>query len=630
MNRILKKLKYKGLYLLLSLVVGSVSSIEFLVADGDVCADSSLIWSGSMAQTTAYNFYTELLNKELPDCTNFLRTTLDLNLDYAKGMQSKGHNAVLVHATFRHKGYWGADAIKTEKGALEIGDVYGFAHSHSVAKPPLWMLSAWLDYSFDAFTSLKSDGLNRCRIGYFPFQLGRGIALGDSYGVSQDFLGVFVRSNDYYMPGCMIYGSNPDDWFSYHLYFARPEARSATVGQVLGLSKGHLLDNEALPFGGYYKDDWIGALQLDFSLDAGNHDCKRKSILSPYGFFFIAPDKKVDIDPDSSIELYTLGFANETCFDDFEVGFDVAVNRGAHRMKNVDLNRLVVKKDPSTGALVEYFSHILNDAGKPAVASDALCVELKKNLHRDMIPFVVDGVTYTSKNDRIRNSYINYYKGFMGVVDAVYKFPEVGFSVSAIAGYASGDTNPHVDQKDKDYKGFVGINEAYSSKRVPSLIVLGGACVKRPMTVDADVSGKLKDFIGGSFTDIIFGGTGFAFMPKAWSASKTKFAGNVLGFWKEHVGYKASDPSQKANRYLGTELNFLWSCEPIDSLVFSFKTAYFLPGGYYSDMKGALLDDATTKQLEAFDTDQIVSNRDKYSLGNNACYIFVFETKYSF
>ncbi len=616
-----------------SLTVGKVG----LAQEQTQINDSSILWSGSISQSSACNCYTELLNKDLPDCTNFMRTSLDLNFDYTKGKVSKGHDAICIHATFRHKGYWGADAVRTEKGSFELGDVYGFAHTHNLAKPPLWLLSAWLDYSFDALSQAKSDGLNRCRIGYFPFQLGRGIALGDSYGVSQDFLGVFIRSNDYFMPGAMVYGKTEDESLAYKVYLARPEAKSTTVAQVLGLTKGHWVGSPDLPFGGSFRDDLIGAVQFDFLMKAEEDDAKkskRKCVVSPYGFFFYGPDKKVDVDPDSSIELYTFGLAGETEFDNFEFGFDMALNRGSQKMRVVDLNKIIIKKDGNTGALTEYYSHILDSTGKPAVVSDSLIAELNKDLHRDGENFDVAGTIFKSKDGRIRDSYRNNYKGFMSVFDAAYSFKEYGFAVSMITGYASGDTNPHSSKTDKDYNGFIGINEAYSSKRVPSLIVLGGACVKRPMTLDADNNGKLKDFIGGSFTDIMFVGSGFSFTPTCWKASKAKLMTNVLCFWKEHEGFKLNNlgavSNEKASSFLGTELNFCCSCEPIESLVFSFKTAYFFPGAYYSDVKGASLDNEISKQLAAFDIDQIVNNRDKYSLGNDSCYIFVFETKYSF
>ena len=77
----------------------------------------------------------------------------------------------------------------------------------------------------------------------------------------------------------------------------------------------------------------------------------------------------------------------------------------------------------------------------------------------------------------------------MAVVDSSYLFEDVDLKVAAAYGYASGDDNPHTVERDKNYKGFVGLHELYAGKRVPSVFVLDARKVKRPLTL-VDVKGE--------------------------------------------------------------------------------------------------------------------------------------------
>ena len=611
-----------------------------------------LSWGGSMTQSASASNNVALLNKALPDATNWMRSTLDISATVTAGKEAFGHDAVKIFSTFRHRGFWGSDAMRSGDGKLKIGDILGFEHTHTIQRPPLWMLESWCDFSLDAARGTHSEGLNHFKVGYFPFSLGTGASLGENYGASKDFLGVFIRSNDYYMPGILFYGSAFEDFFKYNVYLARPEAKSATTAQTLGMSKQHLTKT-ILPFGGSFRDDTILASQLDFCFGAKNTDVKKtKFTLSPYALAFFSPDSKIEIDSDASVNFYTFGLSANLGSENFSVGFDVATNYGKQLAKEVDRNAANITVD-SLGNLVETYSHVQATNGSSdssnyteARLTPDLKKELGKNLHRDGQPFSVAGAGYISKADRIRSSYTNLYRGKMGVIEAEYKFKNSPYSIAAAAGLATGGTNPNKTADDAIYNGFLGINESFSIKKVPSVIILGGANVRRPLTVSDDqITPKLKDFSNGSLTDIIFIGAGIKRTPNKDQNTTFGWGVNTLAFWKELENKKvvAGDKTntvkfgtESASKFLGIETNLALSWSPIENMSVIFGTGIFFPGQYYKDMKGATVDDSTTKILEAVDLDKVdnTSSSQKakiaYALGSDTCYIFSFDIKYKF
>ncbi len=606
--------------------------------------DRKIAWSSSLSNESAVSLYTTLLNKNVvADRPNYVKSTLDISPKFIFGRETFGHDAIVLAATMRHKSYWGSNALSTDSASFKVEDVLSGAHSHPISRPSVWMKNAYAEVSFDAF--VKSDegyGANKLKVGYFPFSLGRGIAFGGNYGVSQDFLGVYIRSNDYSMPGMLFHGEMKQHGLGYKFYFSKPDARSASLGQTLGLTKDHLV-NEKAAYSGAFKDDMILAIQFDLTRTYGLSE-KKTIKLSPYAVAFVAPDKKVVMDPDSSIELYTCGLAGAASSKSLEFSFDTAINFGQHTVKRADQNTLVFAKDPVTAALFEQYSQIIDNAtGKPALATDELKNELLKNRHRgaDLSgeTFSVGSSTYRSKPGRVTQGYTNKFKGYMSVVDASFKFNKMNSKLSGIAGLASGDANPHGIKKDKDYNGFIGINESFNNDKVPSSFFLGGG-VRRPLTVqvstETPTEAVLKDYVQGAFTDLYFTGVALNLNPGLFENNKDNFSFSILTGWKHFAGKKViinenSMPTfsnEDAASHLGVEINSALTIMPIDSFKVEFKAACFIPGQYYRDMSGAIFDDSVSKALKAYDSDSIVKG--DFSLGSDKCFIFGIEASFSF
>ena len=90
---------------------------------------------------------------------------------------------------------------------------------------------------------------------------------------------------------------------------------------------------------------------------------------------------------------------------------------------------------------------------------------------------------YTNAADRFRPAYKNDFDGWMAVLDAAYNLRKWNLKWAVSWGYASGDVNPHIVEKDKKYNGFVGLHEGYCGKRVQSIFLLDMRLLKRPLAL---------------------------------------------------------------------------------------------------------------------------------------------------
>jgi hypothetical protein len=174
------------------------------------------------------------------------------------------------------------------------------------------------------------------------------------------------------------------------------------------------------------------------------------------------------------------------------------------------------------------------------------------------------------------------------------------------------------------------MHEWYTGKYVTSAFMFDTRTIKRPLTFsrgDAAISDT-------SLTDIIFNGYGATWKPKAHSNKKLTIGANGLIFYKELAGYKV-DPAtgnpittELARRYMGTEFNLIASMEVMKNLTASIKTAVFLPGGYYQDIKGIALAGDYYNQLDAADTMNLPAQNVR--MGTDTAFVANFSIDYRF
>ncbi len=316
-----------------------------------------------------------------------------------------------------------------------------------------------------------------------------------------------------------------------------------------------------------------------------------------------------------------------------EFGGEVATNFGHLRMRAIDRNVIKTVRDDD-GKLCEVYSHVCDSAtGNRArvTPENKRIVQCSANIDKEFANHLVAcncqeiGGGLVNTGNRFRPSYKADYDGWMGVVDAAYTFPKVDLKIAAEFGYATGDRNPLVDEKDQSYNGFVGLLEAYAGYRVPSVFVLDARKLKRPLTSRFDDRDAQDD---ASFSDIYYIGTGATWFPIEHNVDKFKLNPNVLFYWKEDktkrfdpcaCGGQGAFTDKDASRYLGAEFNIRMKYELLDSMLFTADFALFFPGNFYDQVKGIPLPGDVFSKLDLPDGTSVDSR--KFRLGNDTAWI---------
>jgi hypothetical protein len=394
--------------------------------------------------------------------------------------------------------------------------------------------------------------------------------------------------------------------------------------------KANHIGKEATPWSGTGNNNTVYALQITYS---PLKEKKKELTFKPYGFYNEALDQKIEFAADSSSKMGSVGLEFEGRWGNWSFGFDTAHNYGSEYLARIDRNQAKIQQNNEL--LNTYYTHIEEDVDGtfvPAKAYKELRAELKNNRHLNNLEtfsVTVSGTStdFRSAANRVRPAYKNDYRGFMAVADIEYAVPKHGAKVAATVGYASGDGDPHASEVNKQYRGFVGVNELYNSKRVPSIFVLDERTTKRPLSLNEGGT-YLED---PSFSDLVFVGGGLTYSPLFAPLNRQNLVMNfnILGFYKEHasaaVVNNVVSATEVARKYLGTEFNMIGKISPLNNMCISFKLGALLPGSYYADIKGATFAGDLFNTLDEADTQGLDSNQ--YRISKDTAYManLVFE-----
>jgi len=569
-----------------------------------------------------------MLNDRLPDENFYFRHTLDLNFDLVYGKEKFEHKALEAYLNFRHRGIWGRsqsyadrDAVFSDKAGIKIADATTGQHLHASGRNLPWISEAWLLASFNAMFGMKSENVHSIKLGWFPFELGRGIALGRWYGTNRAILGLYnYDKEDKWAPGININGKLIKDKLSYDLYFAKLEERSKSLSDNIDIVRAQWLDRSGIKWRGVHKDNDLYAARLKWN--AFKNDDYGALDVEPYIYYNNGLDQWYEVEPDEKMQFGAYGLGAEYAWKNFEFGAEVAANYGDEKVVALDRNKVVLSAD-ANGVVTEYYTHILttdpatteyknwkkspvndtsnsvatNTTSKNGVADGSLYnAGLSEAVLSD--PGQVQKVYNTPTiANRFRPAFTNKLHGWMFVTDAAYKLPDYKLKFAVAYGYASGDANPHENEVNKTYKGFIGINESYYGKRVPSIFLLDRRLLKMPTAVTRNSDELTADM---AFTDLHLLGAGATWTP-ALGAKTVSVNPNILFFWKDSTSKKvipgtdatnwSASLTENARKYMGSEINLVTECEVLKDLKVFGKFAAFIPGGYFSDVAGIPLDD---------------------------------------
>ena len=570
----------------------------FTISRGD--ADFTI--GGRVRVDYFYDDNVYMLNNNIPDMEQYFKEAIDLTFAASYGREKYGHNAVDIFADLRHKGAWGKALAYADKdgGAGNMSSIkfentsstiFGH-HAHTSGKTLTWFYEAWLRFSLNAALGIKGTDIQYLKFGWFPFDMGRGIALGSYYGTNKELIGLYNYNEDKAAPGINLTGEIIKDRLRYDVYYARFEEHGKSFDDVVNIDKRYIVGRRTTPWRGVSKDNDLISGRIKWKALKSNKD--GELYFEPYIFYNAASDERIDFPIDSKTNWGSYGMQIEYAYKNFECGGECALNYGKEHAFHIDQDRTNIRN--RDGYLKEEHPRILDALGGQPVAvtpdSDAAAQQpvYENNVQIDRAHGASKDTPFFNADDRFRNAYINKLDGWMTVVDGAYTFASWNLRIALAYGYASGDDNPHVTTTNKTYHGFVGLHENYNGgKRVKSMLILDERDLLRPVIQNAN--GRVSASRDIHFSDLQLVGLGLKWMPKT-SIRNLIIWPNILGFWSTHRMHKYDQSTrllsatEYARSFLGTEANVWTSCNLVTDLLLFANFAVFIPGGFYADMKG--------------------------------------------
>lgn len=578
----------------------------------------------------------------------FQRHTLDLNLGIEYGADTYGLSVASFLMNIRNKGVWGnpESIAATTDAETKVVDAVARRHRHAIPRHIFWIRELWLEFALQEVMGLSFMNSHTFKIGLFPFELGRGIALGEAYAVGPELLGFYSESYiDQFAPGALFHGTILESYLSYDLYAEIIQNRSVSISETGAALYGQEYGRRETPQRGSGKINFLLAGRLN--CDVFDNATYGHLHLEPYALYNRDPEQRIEFLGDASSQLGTIGLAMEYTMSRFEIGFDYAFNLGQQRVKGWDRNQ--VNEKNLNGQVVLVNSHVLDQTGanvpfvKGNQAQQIIDFSFQSESQNGQVigtvagdvGFVPGPVILQNAENRFRNPYNNKYKGWMFVTDACVWIYKRDLMVAATAFITTGDDNPNEVTRDKTYTGFIPLQEVYSGKRVRSAFLLGGAGkLNRPLSNPAtnQSPSRFAQNVNG-FTNLVGGGFGVLWKPSDWPKAFS-FNPNGIAYWQEKATKKFDAFTGKeldclASTFLGVELNLFMYYMVLKDLKLFMVPSVFFPGTHYRDIKGKPLSADQKALLDrldrtGFDADRIPN------IGDDPAYTFNLGLEFKF
>jgi hypothetical protein len=585
-------------------------------------SDFAWVFTGAFRPEMFYSRNINFNNNKIDhDKIWYMRHNLDANVDLKYGMLTYDAMVAELYVSMRNKGIWGNpnSLVPTTRAFTKILKSVTGLHAHAVPRMMFWMREVWMRLDASKIMGLGLPNEHTFTLGAFPFELGRGISLGDAYAVSQEILGFYTdNSIDQYAFGGKLSGDIIPDKLGYDVYVGLLQNRTSGFGDTSEESKVSLYNGLSNGVRGFGVVNFVAAGR--FNIDIFNNKRFGSLHLEPYGLYNSDPEQRIIFPGDANGKLGTLGLACEYKGGRFELGFDYAQNLGRQMVRGVDRN--VVQLENRLGVVNEVNSQVLQ--GSPTSRRKALVTPDAEALIKASRADEILGVNKQAQNGesigfcadqntelfnsaiRFRDPYLNTYQGWMFVTDAALWVYKKDLQVAVTAGVASGDENPNTEVIDGTYTGFIPLQSNYAGKRVKSIFVIGQGSPKRPLSAPRSnqAPNQFADVLNG-FTNIVLCGASLNYKPKDVEKAY-KIMPNFLVYWQQKPTKRFDIPTMKetnqdARSFLGSELNLYLDYYLLKDLRLYLVGGAFFPGDHYQDIRGIPLDDAQKRALDRID-----------------------------
>jgi hypothetical protein len=527
------------------------------------------------------------------------RTTADGILVTTYGDNKK--NPMLdakIAVRFRYDG--GTDAlVRTASTPVTLAGAPLVIPGSSIQKSTLWLRELFMKISLD---HNPTESLYYLKFGSFPYELGRGIALGSAYN-SGGFLGLDPRfSIDQFAPGGLLHADIVKGTLSGDLYYAmlsNPNASFKENTEVIRLNE--LTEYPSKGYRGLNRQVWITAGALHWKA-INLKDLKLN--VDPYAYMFVSPDQNLEFAADSDSQLYAIGTALEFKTGKFEWGFDTAFQGGQTRVKAWDRNYTKLVNDD--GTVTVQYTKVYTDADFTILANATtdnqdVIAAAPKGFDQNGLEIGTSGL-YNGP-DRFRPTQKFFYHGYFFVTDASYELIKRQLKICADTGFVSGHLDNFNDinsftqaqMEHQNFDGFIPLQSVYSGKRIQHLVMLNTGVprftVQNP-AVSLDQQHVASRITGvatltDKFTNLAYTGLGLECTPTKFADQKAMIKPVALYYWMAQAPNLADGTI--ASHALGTALSVEFMATIKECLDMGGYVGWMIPGKQYQQFAGTQL-----------------------------------------
>ncbi len=483
-----------------------------------------------------YN-YVHTLRSDYHDQNDFFRHKMYLDFVINQGEMKFGKPASQACVRLMNYVFWQKESnylpITVDEITLPGADNVSISKNlrAKTLMPLIFAEQAWFKINLDAFTDTFQKHPTFLKVGYFPYTVGRGVALGFHEDLAVDYLGWagdggFTRYP--FMPPGILFRTQLTDHLTWDVYFNLWRETNASLADTLQPFRQSRLFGHR-PERGSGKDRTTWVTKLDFSkhyADLGQVQ------LEPYFLYVDAPEQGIEFEADASSKLFTLGMMTDWHNDNWSVNVELAGQFGHQNVHALDRNVIEVTRS-GDGKLANAFTHVLqvSDAGGAVNPIPANSIHAQATLNSPLgivapgvnddrfepqndLAFIVNAPNnqdLSQQNQRIRNqnngvidvgaantrifnsnifgnnrfrpAYRLSYQSFMVLGDIAYTFDKEPFRICGSAGHISGDRYPYNDEVSRSFKGFIPLRSRYRGLGNQNFLMFDRQVTPRPLNI---------------------------------------------------------------------------------------------------------------------------------------------------
>ncbi|MDQ5890400.1 MAG: hypothetical protein QG604_274 [Candidatus Dependentiae bacterium] len=310
--------------------------------------------SGNVRQE-AFSFFSPLLfRSDYFDRYAFERARFNFDIDSSFGKQRYGESAVDARfriTTFKvfdnNKAYTPPvlETVSFNAGnyikKADIGD-----HVHDLTVVLAYLEEGFVDIKLEKFLPMLVP--THLKIGYFPYLIGRGVALGDYAGGAVDYLGWYEDGNigntTHVVPGLTLTLGDRES-FAAEFYYSNWKKESQGPDHTRKEVRARRLDRDEVLSDIRSVERGVNADRTLFAVRGIiNHksiDNGYSSYIEPYLVYVHAPELKVEFDGDASASLGTVGCMVDWSYNGWNINTEVGVQFGHQTMHPIDRNHII-------------------------------------------------------------------------------------------------------------------------------------------------------------------------------------------------------------------------------------------------------------------------------------------------